>query len=600
MREEANSFAKTAAKTAGLSETAAKKYLGTYGAMAKNFTSTEEEAYEMAEALTQLTGDVASFYNLDHEEAATKLKSVFTGETESLKELGIVMTQTALNEYAMQRGMKKTVDQMTPNEKAALRYRFVLDQLSTASGDFARTSEGWANQTRILALQFENIKASLGQGLINILDPAVEKLNTDYMPALQGVADKFAQITENGIDFGEVFGDVDFDPLVASLGPLGESFEELGGKLQSGLSSAWNEVLVPLGTWTIEEGLPAGIDAVSSAIDLVSAVAEKAAPLVSTFWNEFAKPIGEGVGDLVTGALEGFATGMENLATAAEQSSTTAAERVIDNWDQAARATESGFIVPTHQQMLSLYDDIGTWFSGVSDNIVSGFNEAAARTESGFTTPTAESFQSMVEFISSLFEDPVEASNEMATNTAESFNDMQTSAVKSFSQTASNIAGNWSELEGAAISASESIQSSIDGIKGKTVYIDIYERYHSRSGGGAVSGTSVSPTSYEPAAYTPSVTSITPQIPYLATGAVIPPRAPFMAVLGDQKNGTNIEAPLDTIKQAVSDVIGEGSIEVLTRVQFEGDLAQLGRFLKPVIDAEAKRKGGSLAKGAVT
>jgi hypothetical protein len=96
------------------------------------------------------------------------------------------------------------------------------------------------------------------------------------------------------------------------------------------------------------------------------------------------------------------------------------------------------------------------------------------------------------------------------------------------------------------------------------------------------------------------VASITPQIPYLATGAVIPPRAPFMAVLGDQRNGTNIEAPLDTIKQAVSDVIGEGAIEVHNYLHFDGDLAQLGRMLKPVIDSEARRKGGSLAKGAVT
>ena len=157
------------------------------------------------------------------------------------------------------------------------------------------------------------------------------------------------------------------------------------------------------------------------------------------------------------------------------------------------------------------------------------------------------------------------------------------------------------QFGGASIVVGDKIaemQNYIDGLTGKEVYIDIYERYH--GGGGGTSGPTLAPTSYEPAAYTPSVASITPQIPYLATGAVIPPRAPFMAVLGDQRNGTNIEAPLDTIKQAVSDVIGEGAIEVHNYLHFDGDLAQLGRMLKPVIDSEARRKGGSLAKGAVT
>ena len=88
MSDKVDEFAKNAAQSAGLSETMAKKYTGTFGAMAKSFGFTEQEAYDMATSLTQLTGDVASFYNLDHEEAYTKLKGVFTGETEALKELG--------------------------------------------------------------------------------------------------------------------------------------------------------------------------------------------------------------------------------------------------------------------------------------------------------------------------------------------------------------------------------------------------------------------------------------------------------------------------------------------------------------------------------
>ena len=93
-----------------------------------------------------------------------------------------------------------------------------------------------------------------------------------------------------------------------------------------------------------------------------------------------------------------------------------------------------------------------------------------------------------------------------------------------------------------------------------------------------------------------------PKIPYLAKGAVIPPNAPFMAVLGDQRHGTNIEAPLDTIKQALAEVLalqGGTENETVVTVNFGGDLAQLARILKPAIETETRRKGASLAKGGV-
>ena len=173
-----DAFAKDAAKAFGLSETMAKKYMGTYGAMAKSFGITGKAGYDMSAAITGLTGDVASFYNLSQDEAYTKLKSIFTGETESLKDLGVVMTQTALNQYAMNNGFGKTTAKMTEQEKVMLRYRFVMSQLSDASGDFSRTSGSWANQVRILSLQFDALRATIGQGLINAFTPVIQVINT--------------------------------------------------------------------------------------------------------------------------------------------------------------------------------------------------------------------------------------------------------------------------------------------------------------------------------------------------------------------------------------------------------------------------------------
>lgn len=177
MQKQIDKWSQSAMSSFGLSETVAKKYTGTLGAMAKAFGFSEKEAYDMSTTLAGLAGDVASFYNISQDLAFTKLKAVFSGETEGLKDLGIVMTQSALDAYALSNGFGKTTAQMTEAEKVALRYQFVLNQLSGASGDFARTSDGWANQIRVLQLQFDSLKASIGQLLIHALSPALQFLN---------------------------------------------------------------------------------------------------------------------------------------------------------------------------------------------------------------------------------------------------------------------------------------------------------------------------------------------------------------------------------------------------------------------------------------
>ena len=195
MSKQVDDFARKAAGSFGLSETMAKKFTGTFGAMAKAFGFNEQAAYEMSAALTGLAGDVASFYNISQDEAYTKMKAVFTGETEVLKDLGIVMTQNALDAYAMANGYGKVTAKMTEAEKVALRYKFVTDQLSLASGDFIRTSDGWANQVRILKLQFDSLKATIGQGLINVLTPVIKVINL-IISKLMSLANAFKSLTD--------------------------------------------------------------------------------------------------------------------------------------------------------------------------------------------------------------------------------------------------------------------------------------------------------------------------------------------------------------------------------------------------------------------
>lgn len=195
MSDKVNEFAKNAMTLAGLSETMAKRYVGTFGAMSKSFGFSEAQAYDMSTALTQLTGDVASFYNISQDLAYIKLKSVFTGETETLKDLGVVMTQSALDQYALANGYGKTTSAMTEQEKVALRLAFVQKQLSAASGDFIRTSGSWANQVRVMQLQLQSLKATVGQGLINIFTPVLKVINV-LLGKLATLANAFKSFTE--------------------------------------------------------------------------------------------------------------------------------------------------------------------------------------------------------------------------------------------------------------------------------------------------------------------------------------------------------------------------------------------------------------------
>ncbi len=229
MGDKVDEFARNAAAKFGLSETMAKRYAGTFGAMGKAFGFSEEKAYDMSTALTGLAGDVASFYNITQDEAYTKLKSVFTGETESLKDLGVVMTQAALDDYALRSGLGKTVQQMSEAEKVTLRYGFVMDQLSTASGDFSRTADGWANQVRILTLQFQSLKAAIGQGLIAALNPVIHAVNR-FMAVLVKAANVFSAFMQ------KLFG------VKAAAGAMGSAVSGAIDNITGGTADAINGI----------------------------------------------------------------------------------------------------------------------------------------------------------------------------------------------------------------------------------------------------------------------------------------------------------------------------------------------------------------------
>lgn len=597
-------FAKTAIKQFGLSETSAKKFSSTLGAMLKSMGNfSDDQIVEMSTALSGLAGDMASFYNLDAQEAFDKLRSGISGETEPLKQLGINLSVANLEAFALAEGIDKSYEKMTEHEKALLRYNYILSVTADAQGDFARTQDSWANQTRILEESFNSLKATIGQGLINVLNPIITKINAEFIPSLQSIADKFKEVTTGidltDLDIASVFGDVNVEPAIKAFKAFGQAAAKLGSTVSSGLSYVWETVLVPLGEWTIEEGVPAVVDGLASAFNFLSSTLEYLAPLGTTFVEEFLIPIGDLAGTVAVGALDLLSAGFDNLSKSAAESSQTAAEAIVQNYTAAASMTEQGFVVPTHEQMLALRNNIVEWFSGAADNIVNDFTTASNTLDSGFVIPTSEDMQALGSLISEAFETAANTLMDtwrsvsgwfeanVVTPIAQAFKNMKASAIQAWNDIASEITDIWEKIKQTVKGALDSIQNWINNLTGKEINIGVTKV--DRGGGNA--GTPDGVSAYEPASY-----AVTPQIPYLATGAVIPPNAPFMAVLGDQRNGTNIEAPLDTIKQAVSDVLAEAGMNVDVNINFLGELAQLARIMYPEIEVERRRKGSSLAE----
>ena len=177
MSAEVDKFAENALKKFGLSKLSAKQFASTFMAMSNGMGIAAEAGKNMSLNLTALAGDLASFRNVEQDVAFTALKSVFTGETETLKQFGIVMTEANLEAYALSQGITKSYNAMSQAEKVALRYSFVLNATKNAQGDFARTSNNWANQVRILKEQFKELAGIIGNGLLKVLQPLIILLN---------------------------------------------------------------------------------------------------------------------------------------------------------------------------------------------------------------------------------------------------------------------------------------------------------------------------------------------------------------------------------------------------------------------------------------
>ncbi len=199
-------FSNTTLITYGIAKSSALEMSSFFGDMATSMGASKSEAADMSKTLVGLAGDLASFKNISIDEAQTALAGIFTGETEALKKLGIVMTEANLANYALTKGITKSISEMSQYEKMALRMNYVLDSTKNAQGDFARTSDGTANQLRILTESLKDVAAMAGKELIPIV-----------LPMIQNINELLSKVGE--LDDGTKKAIITFALFVATLGP---------------------------------------------------------------------------------------------------------------------------------------------------------------------------------------------------------------------------------------------------------------------------------------------------------------------------------------------------------------------------------------------
>lgn len=634
MSDKVDEFAKSAYKTAGLSETMAKQYTGVFGSMAKAFGFTEKEAFTMSTVLTQMTGDLASFKDLSQDEAFSKLKGIFTGETEALSNIGVVMTQAALDSYALEKGLGKTTKQMSEQEKVALRYQFVLDMLVDANGDYVRTLDSWANQTKFLSTYISQLKATIGEGLINLFTPLLQVLNA-IIERLTVLAERFKKFTE---DIMGIKSTKTTEKAKDEVEQLGENYQDATAGLKeyqtatkkasaetkkslspldnlnnitSDVASNFSDMADGLIGTGGENGATEANEEFEETDDILTRIRKKFKQIFNDLKKTDFSKYGVKLSDFVVLSLDTIIEKIENAdwKTIGEKVGEfvggidwleiikKAFELKFNIWKAIAEVWFGAFeAAPIETAIITSiaalkFSGLGKVLSSAIAGALGGATLIAAITgafaslggiggiltmdmalilgagslaEIGLAIGTgiiggiiaAVGGWSLGQYLYEVF-----SGEEIDMSWAEQFDAIKESFsdgswkealellgqdIESvFKEIGNDIAEWWDVYVVKPIElALEDIRKSLEELLGYDTPRE--KRSISNRGGGG-------------GGHLPKISANTSMpilnIPHLAAGTVIPPNAPFMAMLGDQKHGTNIEAPLDTIKQAVAEVM---------------------------------------------
>lgn len=356
------SWSKTAGKQFGLTETQAKKFTSTLGAMMKSAGMAGPEIVEMSTDLAGLAADMASFYNLDFETAFQKIRSGISGETEPLKQLGINMSVANLEAFALEKGITKTFNSMSQSEQTMLRYQYLMKATADAQGDFARTSDGFANATRRVETALETIKTVGGSLLMTVIEPItsglatmLEKLTATPEETLMDKINNINVETETKIADITKIADV-ADTLIGKLKLIsgtsaGEALGKMAvgaNKLDAGSPGTWHALFTSLQNVDgLENIFNSGSLAGKNVEDLANALSSsEVSSEKAEAWETFLSALSENaeaVSKLTGKSVEETAKWLQDLAVAAN----TIDAGDADAWDKLLTTLVSGFSADT-------------------------------------------------------------------------------------------------------------------------------------------------------------------------------------------------------------------------------------------------------------
>ncbi len=278
-------FADTSAQSLGMSRNAALSAAGTFGNLFTTIGLGKDISAEFSTNLLQNAADLASFNNIDPTLVLEKLRAGLVGESEPARQLGIDLSDTAVKQEAMRQGIEKATADMSQAEKVQLRYALIQKQIGNSTGDFVRTSTGLANSQRILAAEFANIQAEIGERLLPVIQPLVSAF-------AQGLPAAFDSITSK------------VDGFIETISPLTNLLKENLTPILIGVAAAIGYVVIPALVSLTGAAITAGtslIAALAPVLAPILAVAAAAALLYKAWDSNFL-----GMRDTVTNALPGI------------------------------------------------------------------------------------------------------------------------------------------------------------------------------------------------------------------------------------------------------------------------------------------------------
>lgn len=283
-------WSRTAIDKMGMCQSSALEMAAKFGDMGSAMGLNSKQTMDYSMNLTQLAADLASFKNISIEQANTALTGVYTGETESLKGLGYVMTQTNLQRFAESQGIHKKIQSMTQAEQVQLRYKYIMDQTTKAQGDFARTSDQAANVTRSFPEALKELEATIGNNLLPIFTPLIDDANS-IIKAFAGMDKGTQQIIVKVALFAVALG-----PTIKTIGKFGKAVSDttkfikaFPGNLKKGID----------GVKAFGKGVQSGI----SYIGKFGKGIVNATKSVAKFTLELIKSVGRGIANFVKSIL---------------------------------------------------------------------------------------------------------------------------------------------------------------------------------------------------------------------------------------------------------------------------------------------------------